>query len=233
VHVNSGSGPERDDTGLPPIDIEIPDDARELDREVQAYHREQRAERRRTRSMRLRRTWTRDGMVLPLLACCLIFALVTGTLLTLFTASSIDSNLAGTSRSRAADVPQVAPPKVEAAMVEVGGQPQELNTLGPAIMLVVPSGCARCEGTAALLASAARRARVTAYLVISPADQAQAGTLAAQVGATGAEDVSGVLTGSGWLHDGLTAIVVATTGAVSDAQNLQLASDPTSVLPTA
>ncbi|HTZ91251.1 MAG TPA: hypothetical protein VMB74_02540, partial [Streptosporangiaceae bacterium] len=29
VSVNSGGEPERDDTGLPPVDIEIPDDARE------------------------------------------------------------------------------------------------------------------------------------------------------------------------------------------------------------
>jgi hypothetical protein len=90
--VNSGGEPERDDTGLPPVDIEIPDDARELDRDVQAYYREQRAERRRLRHRRLHRTISRDGIVLPLLACCLILALIAGTLLTVFTATS-DQNL--------------------------------------------------------------------------------------------------------------------------------------------
>ena len=45
--MNPGSDPDRDDFGLPPVDIVIPDDARELDRDVQAYQRELRALRRR------------------------------------------------------------------------------------------------------------------------------------------------------------------------------------------
>jgi hypothetical protein len=92
--VNPGGEPERDETGLPPVEIEIPDDARELDRDVQAYYREQRAARRRRRGLRLRGSLARDGIVLPLLACCLILALITGTLLTVFTATS-DQNLTG------------------------------------------------------------------------------------------------------------------------------------------
>ncbi len=86
--MNSGGEPERDDTGLPPVDIEIPDDARELDRDVQAYHRELRAERRRMRRGRLHGSLAREGVVLPVLACCLILALIAGTLLTIFTATS-------------------------------------------------------------------------------------------------------------------------------------------------
>jgi len=104
VSVNSGGEPERDDTGLPPVDIEIPDDARELDRDVQAYYREQRAERRRLRHRRLHSRITRDGIVLPLLACCLILALITGTLLTVFTATS-DQNPAPSTRSPASQRP--------------------------------------------------------------------------------------------------------------------------------
>jgi hypothetical protein len=86
--LNPGGEPERDETGLPPVDIEIPDDARELDRDVQAYHRELRAQRRLQRGQRVRGTLARDGIVLPLLACCLILALITGTVLTVFTATS-------------------------------------------------------------------------------------------------------------------------------------------------
>jgi hypothetical protein len=88
--VNLGGDPERDDFGLPPVDIEIPDDARELDRDVQAYHRELRAQRRRMRARRLHGPLTRDGMVLPLLAGCLVLALISGTLLTLFSAGQAD-----------------------------------------------------------------------------------------------------------------------------------------------
>jgi hypothetical protein len=88
--VNLGGEPERDDFGLPPVDIEIPDDARELDRDVQAYHRQLRAQRRRMRARRLHGPLTRDGMVLPLLAGCLVLALISGTLLTLFSAGQAD-----------------------------------------------------------------------------------------------------------------------------------------------
>lgn len=84
--MNLGGEPERDDSGLPPVDIEIPDDARELDRDVQAYRRELRALRRHQRRKRLHGPLTRDGVVLPLLASCLVFALIAGTLLTVFTA---------------------------------------------------------------------------------------------------------------------------------------------------
>ena len=84
--MNVGGDPERDDFGLPPVDIEIPDDARELDRDVQAYHRELRALRRRQRAGRLRGPLNRDRMALPLLAGCLILALITSTLLIMFAA---------------------------------------------------------------------------------------------------------------------------------------------------
>src|SRR5215813_13244754 len=86
MRVNIGGEPGRDDYGLPPIDVVIPDDARELDRDVQAYQRELRAQRRRQRARRLRGPLTRDGMVLPLLAGCLILALITSTLLIMFAA---------------------------------------------------------------------------------------------------------------------------------------------------
>ena len=50
--MNPGGGSGWDE---PPLDIQIPDDARELDREVLAYHRELRAKRRRNRLRRLDR----------------------------------------------------------------------------------------------------------------------------------------------------------------------------------
>ena len=51
--VSFASGPGRDDGGLPPVNIVVPDDARDLDRDVLAYRRELRAKRRRQRIMRL------------------------------------------------------------------------------------------------------------------------------------------------------------------------------------
>ncbi|HTA04415.1 MAG TPA: hypothetical protein VK802_28840 [Streptosporangiaceae bacterium] len=105
--MNPGGEPERDDTGLPPVDLEVPDDARDLDRDVQAYYREQRAWRRQQRGRRLRGSLARDGILLPLLACCLILALITGTLLTVFTATS-DQILPGPAGGKAAARPSAA-----------------------------------------------------------------------------------------------------------------------------
>ena len=83
--MNTGGDPGRDDYGLPPVDIDVPDDARELARDVQAYHRELRSRRRRLLARRLAGPLTRDGMVLPLLAGCLALTLLAATLLTVFT----------------------------------------------------------------------------------------------------------------------------------------------------
>ena len=62
------------------------DDARELARDVLAYHRELRSRRRRRLARRFDGPITRDGMVLPLSAGCLALTLVAATLLTVFTA---------------------------------------------------------------------------------------------------------------------------------------------------
>lgn len=83
--MNTGSDPGRDDYGLPPVDVEVPDDARELDPDVQAYRRELRSLRRRILAKRLYGPLTRDGMVLPLFAGCLALTLLAATLLTVFT----------------------------------------------------------------------------------------------------------------------------------------------------
>jgi hypothetical protein len=204
VHVNPGGGPDRDDTGLPPVDVEIPDDARELDRDVQAYRRELRAQRRSLRSLRLHGGLGRDGIVTPLLICCLVFALITGTLLTFFTSTSIDQ------------APPSAPASLAEALVRVGGQDRAVSTLGPAIVLVAPRGC-RCGATISQLARLAAPAGEQVYLIAEPG---------AQAGRTGpgirpAKDVSGVLTGVRYPHAGLTAIAVSASRVVTYQQRIR------------
>jgi hypothetical protein len=71
----------------PPLDIQIPDDARELDRDVLAYHRELRAERRRRRLKRLAAPLARNGALMPLLASILAVCLVAGAMLSVATFS--------------------------------------------------------------------------------------------------------------------------------------------------
>jgi hypothetical protein len=141
--VNPGGEPERDETGLPPVDIEIPDDARDLDRDVQAYYREQRALRRQQRGRRMRGSLARDGIVLPLLACCLILALITGTLLTVFTATS-DQGLTGLPGTGKPTVPPAASAGTSTGAAPSSGpssgaaSPGAAGTAQPAAPDVVP-----------------------------------------------------------------------------------------------
>jgi hypothetical protein len=82
--VNPGDGSGWDE---PPLDIQIPDDARELDRDVIAYHRELRARRRRRRLRRLTAPFSGQGTVMPLLASILAVCLVAGAMLSVATFS--------------------------------------------------------------------------------------------------------------------------------------------------
>jgi hypothetical protein len=71
----------------PPLDLQIPDDARELDRDVLAYHRELRAQRRRRLLRRLAGPLARNGSIMPLLASILAVCLVAGAMLSVATFS--------------------------------------------------------------------------------------------------------------------------------------------------
>ena len=93
--MNQGGEPAHDDYGLPRVDIEIPDDARELDRDVQAYHRELRALRRIERSNRWRAPLRKSGMLVPLIAGCLVLAMIGGMVLTMFSANPNFAGIAG------------------------------------------------------------------------------------------------------------------------------------------
>lgn len=145
--MNAGGDPGRDDYGLPPVDIEVPDDARELARDVQAYHREERARRRRHLAKRLYGPLTRDGMVLPLLAGCLALTLIAATLLTVFTARQAAISLRpprpGTSPAAGSGRPGAA---LLNAMVFSAGQPVILRSLPGTVLVLalVPPKCNRC-----------------------------------------------------------------------------------------
>ncbi len=85
--MNPGGGSGWDE---PPLDIQVPDDARELQRDVLAYHRELRAQRRRTRLRRLAgpfAPFAARGSVMPLLASILAVCLVAGAMLSVATFS--------------------------------------------------------------------------------------------------------------------------------------------------
>jgi hypothetical protein len=175
--VNLGGEPERDDSGLPPVDIVVPDDARELERDVQAYRRELRALRRQQRRMRWHGPLTRDGVILPLLASCLVLAVIAGTLLTLMTArpggepagpapavtrSSVPASHTPADTLRAAPSPKLFPAKPD---IRVGGALiQRSELINRNVFALIPRGCS-CTTVLAELVHQAAQANVILYLV--------------------------------------------------------------------
>ena len=158
-----GNDPGRDEYGLPPVDIEIPDDARDLDCDVQAYYRELRARRRHLRLRRLTSPLTRHGMVLPLVAACLALTLLTGSLLTVLSGRHLpvlrNRNSPGPTQGVSASNAQQLPN----AMVRVDNEEVQLSSLAPAVLAWVPAGCASCGPVLSRLASRAASAKVPIY----------------------------------------------------------------------
>jgi hypothetical protein len=91
----------------PPLDIQIPDDARELERDILAYHREQRALRRRRR---LRRVMPGQAGIMPLMASILAVCLVAGMMLSVFTITPTD----GTSKTHTSTTQPAKPQSAKA-----------------------------------------------------------------------------------------------------------------------
>ncbi|MGH7747766.1 MAG: hypothetical protein ACREQ5_23850, partial [Candidatus Dormibacteria bacterium] len=208
--MDPGNDPGRDEYGLPPVDVEIPDDARDLERDVQAYHRELRALRRQSRVRRLTGPLTRHGMIMPLVAACLAVTLLTGTLLTVlagrrvpllpgrgpFSTAPLRTAPASTGpkstapqstapRSTPARAPAQASgglqlPSVPDVQVILGNAPVSLRTLAPAVLAWIPTSCG-CSMALRELAKQAAAAKVPFYLVgNSAAVVAQLPVLASQ-----------------------------------------------------
>jgi hypothetical protein len=221
--VNAGGDQDRDDFGLPPIDIVIPDDARELDRDVQAYQRELRAMRRRRRASRLRGPLTRDGMVLPLLVGCLMLALLTSTLLIMFAADQTGMpQLASRPAVTHHNTPRRAPATgligglLPTSAVVIGGKSVQLRTVtaaGPSVLALVPQNC-QCAPTLRQLSAQAAQEHVLVYLVGTHGDMQQLTALARQTTARVAEDAKGVLATT-YGARGVTAILVRSDGTVA------------------
>jgi hypothetical protein len=214
--MNAGGDQGRDDYGLPPVDIEIPDDARELARDVQAYHRELRSRRRRHLARRLYGPLTRDGVVLPLLAGCLALTLVAATMLTVFTARQPTASLRPQRPATGTGSP--APALAAAALVNTilfaAGQPKPLNTLpGPVVVLaLIPPGC-RCLSDLHELTVQALKAGTMIYLVGVRNAQVTNMTAALDLGKTQALEDSENLLPAPYKVTALTAVVVRPDGA--------------------
>jgi len=188
--VSQGGEPGHDDYGLPRVDIQIPDDARELNREVQAYHRELRALRRQERSRRWGAPLRRSGMVLPVIAGFLVLAMIAGMILTMFSAnpylmgsagppppnpasahvsgqsggSERGSQSAGAATTGAATRPWQLPPKT---ILVSDRKRVPLSWIKTAALVIIPARCGCTRAIRRLLAMATP-AGVTVYLIGRP-----------------------------------------------------------------
>jgi hypothetical protein len=131
----------------PPLDIQIPDDARELERDVLAYHREMRASRRRRRLRKLTGPFAGQGTVMPLLASILAVCLVAGAMLSVATFSPTTSHETHNrpSATAASSLPSTTqnPASATASGGTAGASAPGASTPGTR-----PSGTARPSGSA-------------------------------------------------------------------------------------
>lgn len=221
--VSRGGEPERDDYGLPPVDIEIPDDARELEHDVQAYHREVRTLRRQRLLRRLAGPIARDGMVLPLLASCLALTLLAGTLLTMFTTRRADAPVTqvqppSTPQSASPGVGQIGGP-LPASTMQANGEIVALSAVRTAVLALVPAGC-HCAAAAKRISRQASAADVVVYLVAVGDSLRQVKAMARPHRTSTvlvASDTHGALSGA-YHPSGLTVVLVDQVGSVRSVQ---------------
>lgn len=209
-------GDHHDDDGLPRVDVVVPDDARELERDVQAYRRELRQQRRQARWLRLSRPLRRRGLVMPLAVIFVLLVTLSTTLIIVLSPRATDRP----APAALAEAPTASPgdvggllPDVELA---VDGDPRAARTLRPAVIALVPRDCG-CGQAADELYRQARALSLRVYFVASgrPASELR------DLGGSGrglavlVQDRTGALA-SAYDASGLTAVLVRRDGVVTD-----------------
>jgi hypothetical protein len=166
--VSFASEPGRDDGNLPPVNIVVPDDARELDRDVLAYHRELRARRRRQRALRLFRPFrVRDAggqaAIVPLIAACLAISLVGGALLSVVTMSpALAPTVSARQSATAPAAPSAALTTLPAGDIQLDGRTAPVQSMASSVVALIPAGC-RCDTKLSRLSRQAVAAHVRLY----------------------------------------------------------------------
>jgi hypothetical protein len=214
--VSFASEPGRDDGSLPPVNIVIPDDARELDRDVLAYRRELRARRRRERLLRLLAPLNQRGLgghaaILPLIATCVALSMLAGAMLSVVAISParaptvpVQPQVSAGSAARPADLTSLPP-----GIVELEGKSEPVRSLVSSVIALVPAGC-DCGPALRRLAGQAIAAHVGLYFAASGAAIADLNDLAAHYGGGAAVTVydrANVL-GAAYRPAGLTVLLV-------------------------
>jgi hypothetical protein len=224
--VSFASEPGRDDGSLPPVNVVIPDDARELDRDVLAYRREMRAMRRQQRILRAFQPFRTPefgghAAIIPLIAICLAICLVGGALLSVATMSPASAPTLGAQGTAQAAVPTGELTALPAGSVQVGGQTVPVRSLTSSAIALVPANC-DCGLGLQRLAGQAVGAHVKLYFAAGGAELADLAGLTARYGdnaAVAAADDDGVLT-TAYRPDGLTVLLVSKDATAEVFRNL-------------
>ncbi|QXJ24032.1 hypothetical protein AGRA3207_005279 [Actinomadura graeca] len=162
--------PEPDDYGLPRVDVVVPDDARELERDMVAYRREERRRRRRERRRRILRPVTRFGVAIPIIAGALLIALLSGALMTAFGPRPAPRPTAAQLAPRPSASPGRIGGLLPAGQVDLVARehaPQPLEDVRPGVIGIVPPGY-RCEPVVAELAGKTEAYDLNFWLVADP-----------------------------------------------------------------
>jgi hypothetical protein len=226
--VSFASEPERDDGSLPPVNIVIPDDARELDRDVLAYHREIRALRRRQRRTRLLRPFNGPGgggpaALVPLIALCLALALVGGALLSVLTISPAeqDTNLSPSASPRASSGPAKLT-SLPQGNVRLDGETKPVQSLVSSAIALVPKDCECGASLSRLEVEALAAGAEVVYFVGVGAPATQLSVETAKFGnghAVQGNDADGVLSDA-YHPTGLTVLLVFSDATAEVRKNL-------------
>jgi hypothetical protein len=226
--VSFASEPGRDDGNLPPVNVVIPDDARELDRDVLAYRRELRAKRRRQRLMWLLRPFRTSAFggqaaIVPLIAACLAISLVGGALLSVVTMSPASApTLSAPQTSGQPAVPPGNLTELPAGTVQLNGRTVPVRSLVTAAIALVPANCG-CDDELGRLAGQAVAAHVGLYFAGSGQEISQLPALVERYGdgaAVAATDYDGVLTVA-YRPAGLTVLLVFSDAMAEVLRNLR------------
>ncbi|GAB2822645.1 hypothetical protein GCM10027176_28710 [Actinoallomurus bryophytorum] len=207
---------DHDDYGLPKVDVVVPDDARELDRDVIAYRRELRQRRRHDRWQRLGRPFTRYGIAAPFIASAVLIALISGVLMTVISPRpnprAIQVPPTGPQRSRPGDAGGALPAGNVIFRHKRVPVTDLVNVAG--VVLVVPRDC-RCDAAAQGVIRQAGDQRLQVWLVAddrtdkNDGDVSRLASGATPGGTLVADDPDRVLS-STYRTTGLTAVLVRT-----------------------
>jgi hypothetical protein len=173
--VSFASEPGRDDGSPPPTNIEVPDDARDLARDVIAYHRELRAKRRRERIARVLRPLARAGFFrhgnyFPLIATCVALSMIVGVMLSVMTVRPASNPVTDTTPPAATSLPRDT--------VKLDGELVPVRSLTRSVLVLIPAACG-CGPVLSGIAKQAASARVAIYFVYAAGSAAGAARMAA------------------------------------------------------